>query len=65
MNKMSDVWLEFYVDRTTIEHLTADRQVYTMAKYHLGRSHERIAVVSASDIKFDYEYYQIINERSD
>lgn len=62
MENMSDVWLEFYVDRTTIEHLTSDRQVYTMAKYPLGRSRERIAITSSNDIKFDYEYYQIINK---
>ena len=65
MSNMTDVWLEFYVDRTTIEHLTADRQVYTMAKYPRGRSRERIAITSSTDIKFDYEYYQIINERRD
>lgn len=65
MKNMDDIWLEFYVDRTIIELLTADKQAYTMSKFVSGKSREKIVVASSADIVFDYEYYQISEPRED
>lgn len=58
----SDLWLEFYVDRTVIEMKTPDRKTYTMTKFPVGPSRESINVGSSSDCNFDYEYYQVSND---
>lgn len=65
LSNLSDMWLEFYIDRTTIEHLTVDKQVYTMSKFGNGKSREIISISSSNNILFDYEYYQIEAQRKD
>jgi len=60
-DNLNNVWLEFYVDRTVIELKTPDRKMYTMSKFPLGKSRERIDVTASGEITFDYEYYQISN----
>lgn len=61
LSGLSDVWLDFYFDRTSIEVKFPDGKVYTMTKYPKGRSHEAITVTADQPIMFDYEYYQVEN----
>lgn len=61
LSGLSDVWLDFYFDRTSIEVKFPDGKVYTMTKYPKGRSYEAITVTADQPIMFDYEYYQVEN----
>ena len=55
----NDIWVNFYVDRTSIEIEFPDGQTYTMVKFPAGRSNESITVTADQSIKFDYEYTQL------
>ena len=55
----NDIWVNFYVDRTSIEIEFPDGQTYTMVKSPAGRSNESITVTADQSIKFDYEYTQL------
>lgn len=59
----NDAVIQFYVDRTVIEIIAPDGSIYTMTKFPIGISREKINVSSSSDVYFDYEYYQISNNK--
>ena len=59
LNDHDDIWIEFYVDRTSIEIKFPDGNTYTTSKYPKGESHEAIIINADEKIIFDYEYYQI------